>query len=802
LKRVYFVDTASGLRRLDEADFPLSVGGPGTDIALQELPVGTVLAHIALSSGHAYIQPADDTAELFHNHEHIDTSAWLKSGDRVQLGDGFLSWDIKGDQVFIKLSRHAEEPDLQPPGAPPPESEDEQDTVVIPVATSKVSPQKQRRLRYLLFALFSLLALAAVFVLFATPVAINISPEPDRQSVKGFPPPVSLGGKKLFVPGSYAVHASREGYRPLQQSFEVSSGGFQSFNFELLELPGRLRITVDPVVPFSVSIGGLETELNSDNIVLVERGLQQLGIETGRYLAETFELDIEGFDALQEFNISLQPAWANVQLDSTPEGAVISVDDEIIGTTPLLAEIIQGQRSIEISLAGYKTIYLRESFVAGTSRVLESFSLEPNDGTLALETRPNGATVTINGSYHGVTPTTIVLASGVSHQIKLRKPGYRATIKTTSLKPDEELQLVVDLPPEYGIIFANTNPAGVALTVDGKPAGGGTQRLRLTTRQHELGFSKAGYLPQTVLVTPQTDTSQNVGITLKTQAQAKQEARPAVLKTAGGQQMFLLEPGGSFQMGASRREAGRRANESQRLIEITRAFYLAAYEVTNAEYRLFNRKHSSGSAEGNSLNNERQPVVNVSWDDAARYCNWLSERDELSPAYTEQDGHMKPIEGKNTGYRLPSEAEWVYAAKVAGRNKAARYPWGAAYPPVAKAGNFADAQIADTLANVVAGYNDGYRATAPVGSFSAQPAGFHDLGGNVAEWTNDYYAVYPGQAEKLVKDPSGPDSGDHHVVRDSSWRDGSITELRLSYRDYSRDPRDNLGFRIARYADE
>ena len=132
-----------------------------------------------------------------------------------------------------------------------------------------------------------------------------------------------------------------------------------------------------------------------------------------------------------------------------------------------MAEIIQGQRSIEISLAGYKTIYLRESFVAGTSRVLESFSLEPNDGTLALETRPNGATVTINGSYHGVTPTTIVLASGVSHQIKLRKPGYRASIKTTSLKPDEELQLVVDLPPEYGIIFANTNPAGVALTVDG-----------------------------------------------------------------------------------------------------------------------------------------------------------------------------------------------------------------------------------------------------------------------------------------------------------------------------------------------
>jgi formylglycine-generating enzyme required for sulfatase activity len=203
-----------------------------------------------------------------------------------------------------------------------------------------------------------------------------------------------------------------------------------------------------------------------------------------------------------------------------------------------------------------------------------------------------------------------------------------------------------------------------------------------------------------------------------------------------------------------------------------------------------------------SLNNASHPVVNVSWDNAARYCNWLSAKDRLQPAYVETDGHMQTVAGPVNGYRLPLETEWVYAARVAGRSDIARYPWGEGYPPTGSAGNFADAQIADTLANVVTGYNDGYRASAPVGSFSTPSAGFNDLGGNVAEWINDYYAVYPGQAEKLVKDPAGPATGDHHVVRDSSWRDGSITELRLSYRDYSRGPRDNLGFRIARYADQ
>jgi formylglycine-generating enzyme required for sulfatase activity len=338
--------------------------------------------------------------------------------------------------------------------------------------------------------------------------------------------------------------------------------------------------------------------------------------------------------------------------------------------------------------------------------------------------------------------------------------------------------------------------------VDGQAAGSGTQRLRLTTRSHELTFSKSGYVQQTLKLTPRADTSQNINITLKTPEQVTEDTRPAIRHTASGQKMHLLEPQGSFHMGASRREAGRRANESQRLVEITKPFYLASHEVTNAQYRLFDNKHQSGSAEGVSLGTGNLPVVKVSWNDAARYCNWLSEQDKLSPAYIEQDGHIRLSATVNTGYRLPFEAEWVYAARVAGRETPVRYSWGEVYPPEAKVGNFADAQIADTLANVVTGYNDGYRGPAPVGSFTAQPSGLHDLGGNVAEWVNDYYAVYPGQADKLVKDPTGPDSGDHHVVRGSSWRDGSITELRLSYRDYSRGTRDNLGFRIARYADE
>ncbi|MFQ5645093.1 MAG: formylglycine-generating enzyme family protein, partial [Thiogranum sp.] len=341
-----------------------------------------------------------------------------------------------------------------------------------------------------------------------------------------------------------------------------------------------------------------------------------------------------------------------------------------------------------------------------------------------------------------------------------------------------------------------------SLTVDGKAVGEASRRLRLTTRPHTLEFSKKGYVSQRITVTPRAAVSRNLDIRLKTVAQAKSDAMPVTLSTAAGQLLRLVRPAGArFRMGASRREAGRRANESRRLVRLVQPFYLGDSEVTNGQYRRFRASHSSGSSEGAPLDADRQPVVNISRDDAARYCNWLSRQDGLPAAYREKDGRMQLLRPVTTGYRLPTEAEWAYVARVLGRSSPQRYPWTGSFPPTSVVGNFADAQISDTLADVVPGYDDRYRVTAPVGSFGAYPEGFHDLGGNVAEWSNDFYALYPGESERLVEDPAGPESGEHYVVRGSSWRHGNITELRLSYRDYSREPRSDLGFRIARYAD-
>ncbi len=801
MTRIFFIDAAAGEQRVNASEFPLGIGGAAQcAVVLPGVPADAVLAWIALAEEHAYIQPADDAVEVFHNHERVLASCWLKSGDQVQLGDSVLHWDVKGDQVFIRVRQRTDAPELTPPvtAPPPPVAAREPEPVALAPVTA--SATGRRRLHQLIIAVFSLLLLAAVFVLLATPVAINISPAPETQSLRGFPPAVPVGQRLLLVPGRYTLRATREGYRPLEQIVEVTADGFQEFAYELQELPGRLHITLDPDVAFRVMVDAAEATVDTANIAAIDRGRQRLRIETARYLPETRELEIAGRGVLQELAITLQPAWASVQLDSKPPGAEVVVDAVVLGTTPLATELLQGPRTIHLSLTGYQPASVLQVIEAGTTLALDAIELQPNDGRLVLDSRPPGATVSIDGTFHGSTPLTIALASGTEHRVRLSKPGYRATEQRVTLEADAEQPLTVELKPEYGIVFVTSRPADARLKLDGKPKGTGTQRLRLTTRAHTLAFSKPGYAPQTVTVTPRAGSSRNVDVTLKTPAQVQADATPPTLRTAAGQQLRLVQPAGHFRMGASRREAGRRANESQRLVALTRPFYFGLREVSNAEYRRFRAAHDSGSAEGVALNGDNYPVVNVSWEDAARYCNWLSRQDKLPPAYREQDGQLQPQVPMNTGYRLPTEAEWAYVARVAGRTAPARYPWAGSYPPVSVAGNFADARIADTLAHVVPGYDDGYRGPAPVGSFTAHPPGFHDLGGNVAEWTNDYYAVYPGMAEQLVEDPAGPVSGDHHVVRDASWRHGSVTELRLSYRDYSRTPRDDLGFRIARYA--
>jgi formylglycine-generating enzyme required for sulfatase activity len=224
--------------------------------------------------------------------------------------------------------------------------------------------------------------------------------------------------------------------------------------------------------------------------------------------------------------------------------------------------------------------------------------------------------------------------------------------------------------------------------------------------------------------------------------------------------------------------------------------------VTNAEYRHFRTEHLSGVVRDRSLDQDNHPVVNISWQEAAEFCNWLSAQDGLPAAYVAQGDTLVPVVPATTGYRLPTEAEWEWAARYDGGRANRRYPWGGSLPVAPKAGNFADRASLAVLETALSDYDDGVPTTAPVGTFPPNPLGLYDMGGNVTEWVQDFYTVSPDLLGAATTDPIGPPSGTRRVVRGSSWRSASIPELRLAWRDYAEGKAQHIGFRIARYADE
>jgi formylglycine-generating enzyme required for sulfatase activity len=193
-------------------------------------------------------------------------------------------------------------------------------------------------------------------------------------------------------------------------------------------------------------------------------------------------------------------------------------------------------------------------------------------------------------------------------------------------------------------------------------------------------------------------------------------------------------------------------------------------------------------------------VVVVSWQEAALFCNWLSQQDGLPAFYENKNGTLVAAQPLNTGYRLPTDAEWEWVARFVDGNSFRRYPWGDSLPVVPRSGNYADTTARLIVQDVIPDYDDGFAAAAPAGKFPANTLGLFDLGGNVAEWVHDYYAVSSDSSE-VAADPLGPAEGKQHVIRGSSWRQSSVTDLRLSARDFGDAQRNDVGFRVARYAE-
>jgi formylglycine-generating enzyme required for sulfatase activity len=405
----------------------------------------------------------------------------------------------------------------------------------------------------------------------------------------------------------------------------------------------------------------------------------------------------------------------------------------------------------------------------------------------------------VDGRWRGETPVDLYLAPGRQHALRVTREGYAPGTLELELRAGESRQVSVALEPLLGELEVAALPADSELYVGGVLRGRAAQRLELPATAHPVEIRREGYQSWSGSVTIRPDFRQTLRVELEPVAAATPVPLAEQTQSPEGHELRLVR-GGRFRMGASRREAGRRANEVLRDVELRRPFYVATREVSNRQFRRFQKDHLSGRFGSIALETDHHPVVRVSWREAAAYCNWLSELESLPPAYAERGGELVPVEPMTTGYRLPTEAEWARVARFATGSEPLKYPWGPSLPIPAEAGNFADASAQGVVPGAMSDYDDGHPGTAPVDAYAPNALGLHNLGGNVAEWVHDHYSLSP-VAGGVERDPLGPTSGEFHVIRGSSFLHSTISELRLSYRDYGADPRPDVGFRVARYAE-
>ena len=489
-------------------------------------------------------------------------------------------------------------------------------------------------------------------------------------------------------------------------------------------------------------------------------------------------------------------AWAVIGLSTAPAGADVLLDGVVIGRTPINAEILQGRRDLTLKLAGHKAWQEDFDVIAGDDFTVPLVELEPADGLVFIRSNPSGASVTIGGEYQGLTPLEVALPPGQNHELTFFHTGYHSRKTSIRTEPDQERELNISLDPELASVSVIAQPEDAELYVNGEFRGLANQTIELMAANQQIEIRKEGFVPYTTEFTSRPGLDQAIRISLKSLEQARLDQIKPIITTAVGQDLKLFYPG-AFTMGASRREAGRRPNENLRDIQLERPFYMAFNEVTNSDYRRFNTDHSSGTVSGVSLNNEAQPVVQVSWAQAAAYCNWLSEQEGLSLFYEIEGEDIIGFNPESTGYRMPSEAEWAWVARTNGSGNTLKYHWGDQLPPPENAGNFADITAQNYLGEIMFNYNDNYFASAPVASFDSNHYAMYDMAGNVSEWVHDYYGAVGAIGVEI--DPLGPKLGQFHTIRGSSWAHGAVTEMRLSFRDFGEEPRDDVGFRVARY---
>ena len=425
------------------------------------------------------------------------------------------------------------------------------------------------------------------------------------------------------------------------------------------------------------------------------------------------------------------PQHGTLTLELMPRDATVTLSDPTLPYRPGI-QLPNGLHVVTVRRPGYQEV-TRMVQVSGDTRERIQLARAQPRGRLTLDLVPPDATVTLGDSRLPYRPG--IPLPGGQHEVTIRRTGYREVTRLVFVSGDTRIRIELERMEPRGRLTLDLAPPDATVSLDDSRTSY-RPGIRLPNGRHAVTVARPGYRPATQTVLVSGDTR------VRIELEMVEPRGPAGME-------FVWIPPGAFRLGS----ASSNADGDERpltQVRISQGFWLGKHEVTQREWEAVmdsNPSHFSGC--------RGCPVEQVSWGDVQEFVSRLNEQ-----------------EGRQV-YRLPTEAEWEYAAR---------------------AGSTRDR---DGELDTIAWYFDNSGArTSQVGQKRPNAWGLYDVLGNVWEWVGDRHGPYPGGT---VTDPRGPRSGAKFVLRGAGWASGA-SSARVSNRlDVGPNDRRNYhGFRVLR----